>query len=75
MPGHMGAERVTVQSLRVIQVDAVNNLVLLKGAVPGHKNSFLVVKEARKRPKGWIKPKTVQIISKKSAKAHTAGKK
>ncbi len=48
MPGHMGAERVTVLNLKVVKVDAENNLLLLKGAVPGHRNSFLIIKKSRK---------------------------
>lgn len=49
MPGHMGSATVTVQNLRVIKVDAENNLLMVKGAVPGHKNSYLVVKKAKKK--------------------------
>jgi len=49
LPGHMGAIRVTVQNLKVVQVMADQNLLLVKGAVPGHKNSYLVVKKAVKK--------------------------
>lgn len=49
MPGHMGAATVTVQNLRVIKVDAENNLLMVKGAVPGHKNGYLIVKKAKKK--------------------------
>ncbi|MCB9757218.1 MAG: 50S ribosomal protein L3 [Candidatus Omnitrophica bacterium] len=49
MPGHMGMDRVTVQGLRVIQVDPVNNLMLIKGAVPGHRNSFITVLLSKKK--------------------------
>lgn len=49
MPGHMGAHRVTVQNLKVVKVDAQNNLLLVKGAVPGHKNNYLIIKKAKKR--------------------------
>jgi large subunit ribosomal protein L3 len=75
LPGHMGVDNVTLQNLEVIDVDKANNLIVVKGSVPGHKNSFVVVKEARKRPKGWVKPKQNQVVSKKSAKAHVSGKK
>jgi large subunit ribosomal protein L3 len=75
MPGHMGVDRVTIQNLEVLDVDRDKNLLVVKGSVPGHKNSYLIVKEARKRPKGWVRPKPVQIISKKSAKAQAAKKK
>ncbi len=44
MAGHMGAERVTVQSLEIIRVDAERNLLLVKGAVPGAEGGDVVVK-------------------------------
>ena len=43
MPGHMGAETVTVQNLEVVKVDAENNLIALKGAVPGPKHGIVSV--------------------------------
>lgn len=48
MPGQMGAERVTIQNLEVVRVDAENNLLLVKGAVPGPKKSIVIVKESVK---------------------------
>ncbi len=69
LPGHMGVDKITIQNLEVIDVDKANNLILVKGNVPGHKNSFLIVKEARKRPKGFVKIKPVQVKPKKSVKA------
>jgi len=51
LPGHMGACRVTVQNLKVVKVDVENNLLLVKGAVPGHKNSYLTIKKAKKKNK------------------------
>lgn len=48
MAGHMGAERVTVQSLEVVRVDAERKLLLVKGAVPGATGSDLIVKPAVK---------------------------
>ena len=48
MPGHMGSVKVTVQNLEVVRVDAENNMLLVKGAVPGAKKSLIVVKEAVK---------------------------
>ncbi len=44
MPGHMGAKRVTVKNLEVIKVDPDNNLLVLKGAVPGGKGTLLEIK-------------------------------
>ena len=48
MPGHMGAEQVTVQNLEIVRVDAENNLLLVKGSVPGPKKSLITIKEAVK---------------------------
>jgi len=49
MPGHMGNERVTVQSLKVIKVDLENNLLVVKGAIPGYANNYLIIKKAVKK--------------------------
>ena len=49
MPGHMGMDTVTVQSLRVMRVDADQNLILVKGAIPGHKNGVVVINRSKKR--------------------------
>jgi large subunit ribosomal protein L3 len=46
MGGHMGNERVTVKNLQVVGVDAERNLLLIEGAVPGHKNGYVVIKRA-----------------------------
>jgi large subunit ribosomal protein L3 len=43
MPGHMGSETVTVQKLEVIKIDSEQNLLVVKGAVPGGKNGLLVI--------------------------------
>ena len=51
MPGHMGHERVTVQNLAVVKVDAENNLILVKGAVPGPKTCLVTIKETVKSGK------------------------
>ena len=48
MPGHYGHEAVTVQNLRVVRVDAERNLILVKGAIPGPKQSIVTVKSAAK---------------------------
>ncbi len=48
MAGHMGSERVTTQSLEVVQVDTENNLLLIKGAVPGAPGTDVIVKPAVK---------------------------
>lgn len=49
MPGHMGDCRVTTQNLKVVKVDLENNLLLVEGSVPGYKNSYLVIRKAKKK--------------------------
>ena len=48
LPGHMGSERVTVQNLEVVRVDADRNMLLVKGAIPGAKGSLVTVRETVK---------------------------
>lgn len=48
MPGQMGNKRVTIQNLEIVQVDAENNLLLVKGAVPGPRKSMVTIKETVK---------------------------
>ena len=48
MPGQMGNVQVTVQRLKVVRVDVADNLLLIKGAVPGHKNSIITIKTSVK---------------------------
>jgi large subunit ribosomal protein L3 len=49
MPGHMGANRATTQNLKVVKVDLEKNILLVKGAVAGCNNSYLLIKRARKK--------------------------
>jgi len=48
-PGHMGNRRVTVQSLRVVRVDAERAMIVVRGAIPGPKGGLVIVREARKQ--------------------------
>ena len=48
MAGHMGAERVTIQNLEVVKVDAENNLIAVKGAIPGPKGGLVFVTDSKK---------------------------
>lgn len=48
LPGHMGADNVTIQNLDVVRVDSERNLILVKGAVPGPKGGLLVIKNTVK---------------------------
>jgi large subunit ribosomal protein L3 len=47
-PGHMGNERVTVKNLRVVKVDNDENLLLVRGAVPGHRGCYLLIRKAKR---------------------------
>lgn len=49
MAGHMGARKVTVQSLRVIEVRGDTNLIMIEGSVPGPRNGYLIIKKAVKK--------------------------
>jgi large subunit ribosomal protein L3 len=51
MPGHMGQVQRTVQNLEVIQVREADNLLLIRGEIPGAKGDYVVIREAKKRPK------------------------
>ena len=51
MPGHMGSVQRTIQNLEIIRVDAENNLLLVKGSVPGPKKSLITIKESVKASK------------------------
>lgn len=79
MPGHMGDEQVTVQSLRVMFVDPENNVLLVKGAVPGCKNGLVTVRKSAKRAYRSLDEKKEVVIHKrnpmKQAKASVKGKK
>ena len=51
MPGHMGHKQITVQNLEIVKIDVENNLLLVKGAVPGPKKALVTVKETVKSGK------------------------
>ncbi len=74
MPGHMGQVRRTVQNLEIVQVREAENLLLIRGAIPGAKNDYVVIREAKKLPKGseaakWRKEPKVAAGKAKGAKA------
>lgn len=56
MPGHMGQVRRTVQNLQVVQVREAENILLIKGAVPGANGDYVVIREAKKNPKKAPEP-------------------
>jgi len=51
MAGRMGNQKVTVRNLQVVRVDPENNLILVKGAVPGHKKGLVIIRDAIRPPK------------------------
>ena len=50
LPGHMGAVKRTLQNLEVVSIEKEKNLLIVRGAVPGHKGSLLIIKHAKKKP-------------------------
>ena len=61
LPGHMGNETVTIQNLEIVAVDLDENVILIKGNVPGAKNSFVVIKTSVKHP--GLKVANEELIS------------
>jgi large subunit ribosomal protein L3 len=66
MAGHMGADRVTTRNIKVLRVDAENNLLLVEGSVPGGPNSVVVIRKAVAAKK--IKVAQVEPVKKKGKK-------
>jgi large subunit ribosomal protein L3 len=60
MPGRMGGEQVTVQNLKVEKIDLEKNVILIRGNVPGAKNSYVVISNAVKAKKPAINPEALQ---------------
>ena len=54
MPGHLGQVRRTAQNLLVVQVREAENVLLIRGAIPGSNGDYVVIRESKKRPKGWV---------------------
>jgi large subunit ribosomal protein L3 len=67
MPGHMGQVRRTVQNLEVVQVRPEDNILLIRGSMPGAEGDYIIIRESKKRPKGWKKP-TAQATKKDKKK-------
>jgi large subunit ribosomal protein L3 len=65
MPGHMGQVRRTNQNLEVVQVREADNVLLIRGAIPGSKGDYVIIRESKKRPKGW-KPHAARVEGKKA---------
>lgn len=67
MPGQYGSERVTIQNLEVVRIDAERNIILIAGGIPGAKNSLVEIKATLKRPinKSFIKAPVAKAAAKK----------
>ena len=72
MAGHMGAERVTVQNLEVVRTDDAEGLLMVRGAVPGAKNGWVLVKDAAKHPRPAEAPYPAGLRPDKAAQAEAA---
>jgi large subunit ribosomal protein L3 len=75
MSGHMGVEKVTVRNLRVLGIDKDENLLVIEGAIPGHKDSYVLITKAKKPPRerrGFSGSGTVDPLK---ASKRAAGKK
>jgi len=68
MPGHMGQVTRTTQNLEIIQVREADNLLLIAGSMPGAEGDYVIIRESKKRPKGW-KPAVAPVSKKKAAAA------
>ena len=62
LPGHMGADQVTVQNLRILRIDLEHHLLLLEGAVPGAERQLVIVHKSVKRPGVIKKSRELQLI-------------
>jgi large subunit ribosomal protein L3 len=71
MPGHMGQVRRTAQNLQIIQVREADNLLLIKGAIPGSNDDYVVIREAKKLRKGSERAKRKLANQAASAEAPT----
>ena len=71
MPGHMGQVRRTTQNLQIIQVREAENILLIKGAIPGANGDYVIIRESKKLPKG--SPRAQARLKARTAAAPAAG--
>ena len=62
LPGHMGNERVTIQNLRIMKIEAESNQLVIQGAVPGPERGLLIIRKSVKRPGAIVAAKGIQEI-------------
>jgi large subunit ribosomal protein L3 len=75
MPGHMGQVRRTIQNLEVVQVREDDNVLLIKGAIPGANGDYIIIRESKKIPKGTVKKVAAPVGKKAKAAAAAAASK
>src|SRR6266571_2106210 len=73
MPGHMGQVRRTAQNLQIIQVREAENILLIKGAIPGANGDYVIIRESKKLPKG--SPRAQARLKARAAAAPAVGSK
>ena len=64
MAGHMGDKFRTIQNIEIIKTDAINNLIYLKGSIPGSKNSDVIIKKAVKNIRKLTMSEKIEILEK-----------
>ncbi len=75
MPGHMGQVQRTIQNLEIVQVREADNLLLIKGGLPGSEGDYVIIREAKKLPKGSERAKhRLNPPEQKSSKTAKAAK-
>jgi len=74
LPGHMGADRVTVQNVRVVGLDRDHHLLLIRGAVPGAEQELVIVRKSAKRPGVIKEPQAFQTIVEEEEKLSKGAK-
>jgi len=67
MPGHMGQARRTVQNLEVIQVRETENLLLIKGSIPGAEGDYVIIRESKKLPRTVVAKKRAEAAARAKA--------
>jgi large subunit ribosomal protein L3 len=75
MSGHMGVDTKTIRNLRILSIDKDDNLLIVEGAVPGHKDGYVLINKAKKPPqerRGFAGSTTLDPL--KAAKKAAAGK-
>ncbi len=60
MAGHMGDDNVTVQNVEIVDLDLENNLILIKGSIPGARNSKIILRNAKKKDSEFFEPQEVE---------------